>query len=66
MYDIVILTKGGTKEMDLAITAMQDSLYCLDDLLREVPYDDYAGVVESAIELKVRIENELEEKGIDY
>lgn len=52
--------------MDLAITAMQDSLYMLDDLLREVPYDDYAGVVESAIELKVRIENELEEKGIDY
>lgn len=52
--------------MDLAITAMQDSLYCLDDLLREVPYDDYSGVVESAIELKVRIENELEEKGIEY
>lgn len=52
--------------MDNALLTMQDSLYILDDLLREVPYDDYSGVVESAIELKVRIENELEEKGIEY
>lgn len=46
---------------DKELVCLEDALYILDDLLREVSYDNHAGVVESAIELKVRIENELEE-----